>query len=870
MTAVSPPTRRARTRKRGSIVALMVILSLLACYFALGSTASGITPTAPDNRGTDFWLAFPGNYFGGPALTLFVSGDTATTGTVEIPGLSFSQPFTVTPGDVTSVPVPSGADVDTTDQVQSLGIHVTAGAEVSVYGLNRIQYTTDAYLGLPTDILGTSYVVMAWKNVGNGLQSEFAVVATQDATTVTITPSVNAGSRPAGVPYQVTLNQGQTYQLRTSDPEPADLTGTIVTSDKPVGVFGGHQCANVPNGATLACDHVVEEMPPTDTWGKSFVTMPLATRTGGDTFRVLASQANTTVSVNGAAVATIGAGQYYETLLTGPSMITADRPVLVAQYSNGSSFDGVTSDPFMMLIPPYEQFLSSYTVTTPASGFATNYINLVVPSAGVGSVTVDGVTVPAGSFTAIGSSGFSGAQVPVALGAHVLSGTVPFGAFMYGFDSFDSYGYPGGLSLAPVARVTTVSLSPKTATEVVGTQHCLTATVQDQNSAALQGVRVDFVVTGANSASGFAQTVADGTAQFCYTGSATGNDTVIASVGTLSDTAAVTWTQNDATATKVAYTGPGSVQYSDPVSLSGRLTTATNSPLAGYGLGFTLGSQTTSASPTNATGDVTAAPLVVNQQPGSVSSVGVAFAGDALAQLLASSTTAPFTIAREDCTLSYSGDVLVATGGLTTLRAQLGETDPYPGNWAGKSVVFTLVNSASVSQTLTAATDAAGAASVAAALPADVYQVTAAFAGDAYYGPCSAPQTIVTVQMAAAKITGGGWVTPGAGRLSFGFNVAPSALGPIGQVQLNGRAGKDRFHGDAMLTLSTSGASGTFTGTGRWNGASGYRFSISVVDNGTSGKKGDTLSVTITSPGGTVVYSSSGALPLKGGNIVVH
>ena len=49
------------------------------------------------------------------------------------------------------------------------------------------------------------------------------------------------------------------------------------------------------------------------------------------------------------------------------SQITASAPVLVAQYANGGTFDSTVGDPFMMIIPPYEQFLGAYTISTPAS-----------------------------------------------------------------------------------------------------------------------------------------------------------------------------------------------------------------------------------------------------------------------------------------------------------------------------------------------------------------------------------------------------------------------------------------------------------------------------------------------------------------------
>lgn len=534
--------RSVSTRKTRAIVVALALL------FTLATTSAN----AQDSKGADFWLAFPGNLSSGE-LSLFITGDTATSGTVSISGLSFSAPFTVTPGAVTTVGLPSTAELLSSDTIQDLGVHVTADAEVTVYGLNRLQFTTDAYLGLPTDALGTDYINLGYKNVDVVNATQVGMVATQDSTTVTITPTVTTDGHTAGLPYSIDLNQGQTYLLRNTDPAPADLSGTLIQSSKPVAVFGGHQCANIPPGFTF-CDHVVEELPPTTAWGLNFVSMPLATRTGGDTFRVLASQDATTVTLNGATVATLNRGQLHEQLVSGPAQITADKPVLVMQYSNSTTFDGVTSDPFQMMIPPYEQFLAGYTVSTPASGFALNFINVVAPDAAVGAITLDGSAIPAASFTAIGGSGFSGAQVPVDLGSHTLAGPLPFGVHSYGFATDDSYGYPGGLSLSEIARVASVSLAPKTASNQINTQHCVTATVKDQNGNPLPGIRVDFGASGANAATGFASTNAGGVAQFCYTGTNPGDDTITATVGALSDTATKTWsstsTEADLSVTK--------------------------------------------------------------------------------------------------------------------------------------------------------------------------------------------------------------------------------------------------------------------------------------------------------------------------------
>ena len=148
--------------------------------------------------------------------------------------------------------------------------------------------------------------------------------------------------------------------------------------------------------------------------------------------------------------------------------------------------------------------------------------------------------------------------------------------------------------------------------------------------------------------------------------------------------------------------------------------------------------------------------------------------------------------------------------------------------------------------------------------------MSASFAGDDFYLNCTAADALVTVQAANAKITGGGWISQGTGHTNFGFNVIRDVTGLNGQLQVRIRNGKDKFHSTSVLTLNSTGNAGTWTGTGRWNGVTGYTFTVSVVDNGTSGKKGDTISIVITSPTLVNVFTTGGPQPLKGGNIVVH
>ena len=73
---------------------------------------SAIPGAAPDQRGTDYWVLFTENIdVVNVDLTLLITGETATTGVVSMPGLGFQETFSVTPGAVATVAIPAGAAI---------------------------------------------------------------------------------------------------------------------------------------------------------------------------------------------------------------------------------------------------------------------------------------------------------------------------------------------------------------------------------------------------------------------------------------------------------------------------------------------------------------------------------------------------------------------------------------------------------------------------------------------------------------------------------------------------------------------------------------------------------------------------------------
>lgn len=495
------------------------------------------TRDALDSKGTEFWLMFPANYYQ-VSVYVDITSDVNASGTVAVPGLGFSTPFTVVANTVTRVNLPINSMVTAYGSIEAKGIHITSDVEINVYGMNRAQYTTDGFLGLPVDVLDNDYLNIAYA----GIQPEFGIVSPYDNNTITITPTVSTYSgNPAGVPFNIVLDQGETYMVAAG----GELTGSIITGSMPIAVFGADLCTNVPAGY-CCCDHIVEQLSPVSTWGETFVTRPLSGRNNGDVWRFLASENATQLSINGIVVANLNFGGYYQTVLTASSFVSSNNPILAVQYSTSQDWDGVNSDPFMMIVPPYQQFLGGYVFSTPQSGFATNYFNSSVQNSGVTGMVLDGSPLNPGAYAAIGASGYSVASFPVNINtSHTLSNTSgsPSGLNLYGFDSWDSYGYPGGQAFGAVATVTNLDLTPVNGSAQVGTNQCWQALVTDQFNAPVPGVRVDFTLTGAHTGtSGFGFTDINGVATYCFTGINAGSDVVVANISSHSDTAQFTWT----------------------------------------------------------------------------------------------------------------------------------------------------------------------------------------------------------------------------------------------------------------------------------------------------------------------------------------
>ncbi len=423
------------------IIRSAIFTLIIALHAALSAQAQLST------KGTDFWFGFSENFT--PTLKVFITADEATTGTISIPLGTFTQNFTVAANSSVSFIIPLAEGYNTGSEiVRPMGIHITTQKPVSVYALNFRDATSDASGVLPTPALGVNYrVAGARADEINYIRSQFLIIATQDNTTVTITPSVaTLGGHVANTPFNVTLNRGQTYQVQSGAAN-AHLNGTLVTSSAPVAVFSGAICTTIGN--CTACDHIFEQNMPTNRLGQRFVIVPLALRTAAIVYDAVATENTTQVFRDGILSATINAGQTYNFSSTSREVITTSAPIALMQYSPGSSCDYVTSDPFSVYVPPVDQMIDKITFeafVTP--NIPSYFMNVVTATTNTDNVLLDGLPV----------NGFEPIPGDPTLSAVILSG-IPGGthnlfagtggqlsATIYGYGNFDSYGYLAGTS----------------------------------------------------------------------------------------------------------------------------------------------------------------------------------------------------------------------------------------------------------------------------------------------------------------------------------------------------------------------------------------------------------------------------------------
>jgi hypothetical protein len=115
------------------------------------------------------------------------------------------------------------------------------------------------------------------------------------------------------------------------------------------------------------------------------------------------------------------------------------------------------------------------------------------------------------------------------------------------------------------------------------------------------------------------------------------------------------------------------------------------------------------------------------------------------------------------------------------------------------------------------------------------------------------------------RATGGGWLLPGGGERTFGFEGGLRENGSVhGHIVFKNHATDERLKGEVTAYVITGTNTRRLQGTGQSDGQE-TDFDLQVADNGKPGS-GDSFTLAYVAPGGPRLESGT----LGGGNIQIH
>lgn len=339
--------------------------------------------------------------------------------------------------------------------------------DIYPYG-GATSYMPSATLLIPTTAWDTNYVTATMSEELSNQKGGIDLVAFKNGTQVTVLPSTNilAGTGVAAAtknsPVTYTINAGQAVHISQPSSATDNLSGSIVQSNNPVGVWGEHFCM------------VHTASPPK--------------------WRIVGAVTGTTLtynpSVSGAPTA-LSKGQLVE--FDGPEAFDVKsqddkHPFYLAAYRPGGDCDaahqeipsvqalgaeyvavanettnyGIGGPETVNVVPP-AQFLNQYMFFTDPTFGNTDLAVVRVKDQGVfKDVTLDCLGKVTG-WQSIGTTPYQYAHVDIQKnhapvgscdnGLHTIKSDAPFGITVWGYDSAASYAYPAGASVKPINTV---------------------------------------------------------------------------------------------------------------------------------------------------------------------------------------------------------------------------------------------------------------------------------------------------------------------------------------------------------------------------------------------------------------------------------
>jgi gliding motility-associated-like protein len=240
------------------------------------------------------------------------------------------------------------------NQVNPYGLLVQSSTPITAYYDEANDWNTDIFALKGKNSLGKEFYIPMQNSFSNASRfsdahNSFDVVATENNTTVWITPSNDIVGHPKGIPFRILLNRGETFScVATGQSSYNHLYGSKVSSDKPIAVTVKDDSVDINGGLDLNGDQIV----PTNVIGREYIIVRgyLASNVN-DRVYVISAADNNRIYINGntSPAVTLNKGEIYSFTIPEANPIAyvrSDNPVYVQHLT------GFDTESGSALLPP--------------------------------------------------------------------------------------------------------------------------------------------------------------------------------------------------------------------------------------------------------------------------------------------------------------------------------------------------------------------------------------------------------------------------------------------------------------------------------------------------------------------------------------
>ncbi len=290
---------------------------------------------------TEFWFVAPSvteDHGDRPIMLRFTSFDEAANITISQPANPSWNPISFV------INANATRTIDLTNRISMVenapafrvltrGIHITSDQPITVYYEVSPELNPDIFSLKGQNALGQDFLIPAqnyWNNYQGytpEAESSFDIVATQNDTEISMTPTVDIQGHSAGTTFTIVLQRGETYSIRAMGPRVQEqLTGTRVRSNHPIAITLKDDSNEYDPCHDLGGDQLV----PIRVLGTEYIVVK-GFLAGGDRVFIMATQDGTQLAIDGVASAvSLNTGDMHSFRLNDAStFIKASAPVYV-------------------------------------------------------------------------------------------------------------------------------------------------------------------------------------------------------------------------------------------------------------------------------------------------------------------------------------------------------------------------------------------------------------------------------------------------------------------------------------------------------------------------------------------------------------